>query len=108
MIEIEMEGFDELINDLENIKKKAKKLDGYNEISFENLFPPAFMKKYTAFGSINEMFKVSPFELETQEDFKTIPEDEMDKFINENTEFTSWEDMIGEAGELWLVDQIGL
>ena len=107
MFEIETEGFDELISELEEKQKKIEELDGYNEVKFEDLFPPNFMKEYTDFESIEEMFDVSPFELESQDDLKSIPEDKMDKFINENTEFGSWEDMIGEAQELWLVDQIG-
>lgn len=107
MIEFEMDGIDELINKLEDLKQRAEDIDGDNNIPFEELFNNTFMEKYTDYNTIDDMFENSKFELETKEDFENIPEEELDKFINENTVFENWQDMTGTAAKEWTAKKLG-
>ena len=42
------------------------------------------------------------------EDFKAIPDDESDAYIDQNSEFDSWEDTLEAAGSEWIAREIGL
>ncbi|WP_449355229.1 hypothetical protein ACUL41_03625 [Virgibacillus natechei] len=99
-----LDNFEKKINQLE---KNAKQIDGDNNIPFDEIFNPSFMTKYTQYTSIHSFFEDSPFTLETQEDLKAIPEDELDLFISQNTNFNSWQNMLSEAGKQWTVKQLG-
>ena len=112
MANIEMEGFDEFINKLEDIKKNAQEIDGTNEISYEELFNEKFMKKYTEYSSIYEMIENSNLDIETEEEIKGVLEkgnnkEEWDQFVQNNTIFDNWEDMFKKANEEWAVKKLG-
>lgn len=107
-IDIDTEGFDELENQLEQMERAARDLDGENEVPFPELFPPSFMRRYTDFSSIDEMLEESPFTVETQDDFEKIPVDEWDEFVDEHTRFPSWEKMMGKAGRDYVTGRLGL
>ncbi len=95
---IDVKGLKEVSKSLEKIGKKMKALDG-REVSFNDLFPPAFMERHTQFKSIDEMVEKSPFTVESQEDFEKIPDNKWDEFIRNTTSFQSWEEMMSKAGE---------
>ena len=108
MIEFEMDGFDEAIDRLEDLQRRAEDLDGDNNVPFNELFDNEFMSKYTEYKSINEMIDNSGFQVETDEDFKNIPDDEWDEFINEKTNFDNWQAMTNEAVNIWTAKKLGL
>jgi hypothetical protein len=64
------------------------------------------MAKHTPFSSFEAMLRASPFEVETAEDFKAIPDDEWDVFIRKTTPFDSWQEMQKEAGVEWLRERL--
>lgn len=92
------DGFDDLADRLDEMRKGAKKYESGQEVSFEELFPPIFMQQYTDFGTMDEFLEQSPWNVETNEDFEQIPEDEFDQYVQSNSKFESWEDMLGKAG----------
>jgi len=57
------------------------------------------MTKYTQFKIIDDMVEKSPFKVESEEDFKNIPDKEWDKFVKERTSFQNWDEMLAKAGE---------
>ena len=91
---------------LEKLQRKVDKLSKEQKVSFENLFSPSFMTKYTQFRSIDDMVDKSPFTVESEEDFKNIPDDEWSKFVQERTSFQSWDEMLSKAGEEYLGKQL--
>ncbi|EOP32238.1 hypothetical protein CN544_19205 [Bacillus toyonensis] len=107
MFKFEMNGLDKLQKDLKNMEKAAKELDGKQSIPFPVLFNNSFMKKYTKFNNIDELFENSAFEVETDEDFAKIPDDEWDKYINEVTDFENWEEMMSKAAGLYTLKKLG-
>lgn len=64
-----------------------------DNISFADLFNPEFMAEYTDFKTIQDLFKKSTYHIETEDDFKEIPDDEWEAFIIANTSFDSWKAM---------------
>lgn len=72
-----------------------------DSISFADLLSPQFITEHTDFETIQELFQKSGFTVETEEDFKAIPDEEWDTFITENTSFDSWKDMQIKAFEVF-------
>lgn len=103
---VEMEGFDELQDDLEGMAEKAKELDGENEVPIEELFPDEFMEENTDFESLESFFRDSPWDWE-RDDLEDIPEEKLDEYVRTHSQFSSWEEMMSEAGEIWAAKQLG-
>ena len=103
---VKMDGFDDLQKFFKNLEKKAK--DASGEASFSELFNPDFMTAFTNFKSIDEFFEKSPFDINTQEDFENLNESELDNYVKENTRFSSWEEMMNEAGKRYIAKKLGL
>lgn len=98
-IKLDLKGLKRLQRGVERIPKEQ-------EVSFEKLFSKSFMARYTKFKSINEMVDKSPFKVESEEDFKNIPDLEWDKYVKENTSFQNWDEMFSKAGEEYLGKQV--
>ncbi|MDD5281482.1 MAG: hypothetical protein PHC37_02065 [Candidatus Omnitrophica bacterium] len=103
-----MEGFDEFNKKLNNLQQNIENLKGEQEVSFNELFTQDFMKKNSRFKSLEDMFKQSGFVINSQEDFKKIPDEEWGNFITSNTKFKNWEEMYGAAINEWLKIKLGL
>lgn len=96
-----MNGLDDLIKSFEKMEKNAKELDGNHNIPLGDLMNEKFMSKNTKFATIDDFFENSPFTVETDEDFDSIDKDELDEYVQENTKFSSWEDMLEYATEFY-------
>ena len=105
---IEMEGFDDAQNQLNEMAEKAKELDGENEVPLADLCNSFFMKENTSYSSFEELLEDGGYEVESSEDFEAIPEGEFDNHIRQNTSFNSWEEMLSTAGQAWVTSEMGL
>jgi len=105
---IEIKGFDDLSKKLEDLAEKAESIHGTQEVPLSELLTPGFLAKHTRFLSEDEMFEASGFKVETAEDFANIPDEEWDNFIQQNTPFASWSDMLSAAGTEWTQKKLGL
>ena len=85
---VEIEGLDELQNQLEQLANFG---DG---IPMTELFDEEFMLMYTEFASFDKLLEEGKWDVESQEDFEAIPQDEFDEYIDTNTEFPDWETMM--------------
>lgn len=103
----EIKGLDELQRQLKQMERKAKELDGTQEIPFSELFTPAFMRKYTSFTSFDELLAAGGFHAETSEEFEAIPDAPFDAHVAATTKFSSWEEMLGKATEQYVAKQLG-
>ena len=100
-IKFELKGLEELSKNLDKITKELESFKD-QRVTFNQLFQPAFMAKYTQFRTINEMVEKSPFKVESEEDFKNIPDKEWDNYVKEKTSFQSWDEMMSKAGQEYL------
>lgn len=104
-INIDQDDFEKsLIEALE--EETGLRMNEENMIPFAELFPEEFMRLYTEFTSIEQFFEASEWEVETQEDLEAIPEAPFDRYINEHTDFPSWEVMYQTAGQRLLEDRL--
>nr|MDH3154348.1 hypothetical protein [Bacillus licheniformis] len=92
-------GFKEFDRKLKKMQQKASELEKGQELQLNELFTDSFMKKNTKFSSLDEMLDKSPFTIETQQDFESIPDDLWDDFVRENSKFFNWEEMQQEANK---------
>ncbi len=97
---IEFDGFDELSKKLDELKESAESIQG-TRVPLGELLTPGFLAKHTRFLSEDEMFEASGFNVETTEDFEKIPDEEWNNFIEQNTPFTTWSDMLSAAAAEW-------
>jgi len=75
------------------------RLNESNEIPLTELFPDEFMQLYTEYSSIEDFFDASPWDVEGQDDFEAIPDDDFDEYVDEHTDFPNWEVMYQTAGK---------
>lgn len=107
MAGFEISGLDELQQELEHMRQAVEDLGEERSVSFEELFTEEFMEENTDFTSIDDLLEAGGFHAETNEDFEAIPEDALDAHVAKTTRFDSWEDMLGEATEQYLISQLG-
>ncbi len=103
---VHIEGFEDFDKEIQELQERAEGLDGNNEIPMDQLFTEGFMQSYTSFSSLAAFFHDSPWTVETREDFKSIPEDEFDQYVDEHTGFDDWETMLQAAGREWVTRQL--
>jgi len=93
---------------LNDLSRKAKALHGTRRVRIDELFPRAFMRKYTRYGSFDEMVKGSGFKVENEEDFTAIPDADWDRLVKSVTRFESWHAMREQATADWSAKKLGL
>lgn len=108
MSSIKIDGLNQLETQLKKMEKGAKELNGTKHVSFSELFPPSFMRKYTHFSSMNALLEAGGFNIESQEDFEAIPDDVFDKHIAATTHFENWENMLSEATTQYALKKLSL
>jgi hypothetical protein len=103
---IKISGLDEMRRKLERLQHRAQNLSG--SVPFEDLFPPEFMRRYTNFKTMEEMFGAFGTPINSTEDFERIPDDEWDAYVKRSTRFGSWEAMQKQAGEEYIERRLNL
>jgi len=98
----EIEGLDGFKDKLDKINKKAKELDGEHSVPLDELFDSSFMRKHTSFASFDELLREGGYKVESQADFDALPDSDLDVHIQQNTSFSSWQDMQEAAAGSWL------
>lgn len=97
---------------MNNINKQLQKIgekivqDTSGEATFNELFNSEFMKKYTEFKSIEELFNYCNLDIKTQEEYNEIPEGALDEYVREKTKFNDWKEMLTLAAKEEMVRRI--
>lgn len=85
-----------------NLSRNLQELDRSHNIPFSELFPEEFVKQHTKFTSIYKLFEAGGFNTESAESFKAITDEDLDRFVAENTDFKTWSDMKDKAAAEWV------
>jgi hypothetical protein len=96
-------------SDLSGLKKladNAKKLDGTHSVRLLDLFNPKFMAARTKSKDFVSFCELAGFKVETDEDFKAIPDDAWEAHVKANSEFAGWAEMQQVAGAEYMKDQL--
>ncbi|WP_028125181.1 hypothetical protein [Eremococcus coleocola] len=99
-----VKGLDKLEKQFKELEKNASKINGKNEVSFDELFTNNFMQKYTDFSTIDEFENRSSFDFSNLEQIDDMA---LDNFVSEHTTFSNWKDMLTKASELWTAKKLG-
>lgn len=86
-------GFLQIRRELEWIADKPEEFKN-KTITFGDIFPASFMRKYTKFTSLYELFEKGGFLNESDEIPDPLDENELDKHISKNSRFYSWLGMV--------------
>ena len=76
--------------DLDSITRNISKEE---TISLDVLMNPSFMHRYTKASSFDEFLKLGGFDIHSEEDFKSIPDDVFNRHVKAFSSFSSWEEM---------------
>ncbi|MGD0292220.1 MAG: hypothetical protein ABSB30_00015 [Terracidiphilus sp.] len=104
---IKIEGLDEMTAKLEELSNRASDLQGSHEVPLTELLTPGFLAGCSIFLSPDELFAASGFKVESTEDFAAIPDNEWDDFIQKNTSYETWNDMLSAASTEWTKANLG-
>lgn len=107
-MKFEVDGIDETMQDFQDITDNADELSESQLVPDSALFTSSFMQQYTKFESYDAFLDNSGFDVSSQESMDAIPGEEMDKYVAENTDFDSWEEMQGQAVDEYLADGLDL
>ncbi|WP_142976474.1 hypothetical protein [Enterococcus faecium] len=100
-------GFDDLSKKLNKMAKAAQEMDGEHSVPMSELFTNDFVSANTKFSSIEEFFEVSGFDCSSEESFAAIPDDQMDAFVSDNTNFDTWSDFMSAAAKKYTAKKLG-
>ena len=103
-----MGDIDGTIDDLADLRAAAEELDGEHEVPMGEMFPDDFMQEHTEFENVDQLFEESQWDVESQEDFRAIPDEPFDEYIAETTDFKDWDEMYSAAGGEWASRELGL
>nr|DAQ35650.1 MAG TPA: hypothetical protein [Caudoviricetes sp.] len=81
-----------LKNMIKKLETAGKSTEGKH--SFNEIFPPAFMRKYTNYSDIDNFLENCGFPYKTDEEFKAIPDDAFDEYVRKSSRFKSWKEML--------------
>jgi len=93
---------------LKDLQKKLEALPEEQSVTFDKLFPDAFMVAHTDFATIQAFVDAMEAEANKPDAFWDIPETAKDSFVQRQTTFADWEEMKGQAGEEWMARELGL
>jgi len=101
----EMKGLDKVQKEIEKLQKKVKKVGGKQNVKLTELLPDSFIKKQSNYNSLQSMIDSSPKEINSEKD---LDSEEWNKFIKENSKFSSWEEMLHAGYAEWVKKKLDL
>ncbi|MGB3161583.1 MAG: hypothetical protein WBA84_10085 [Carnobacterium sp.] len=101
-------GFKDMSKKLNTLSKNADKMSGEQSVDFDTLFPLSFMETHTDKNEIYSFFTDGGFDVSSTESFEKIDDDELDVYVKENTDFSTWHDMKVTAAEEYTLKMLGL
>jgi len=104
-VDIKITGMEDLLKNLEDLPSKVKRsIEG--KVSLSELFNQSFMKKYSSFNSIEELFNFGNLKIKSEKDFEEISEEKLNKVVREKTNFNSWKEMLSAAANEYIKKKI--
>lgn len=88
-----MENIEHSIKQLKQLQENLKKVEGTRTYTFKEIFNDNFISSHTKFQTISDFLNASGLDFSSQEAFRNIDIDKLDKYISENSDFNSWNEM---------------
>lgn len=71
-----------------------------------NYFTPAFMKKHTVFSCLDDFLQSAGFLVSNQHDLEQIPLSTMNAWVQQNSRYLDWKEIITAAGDFYYDNQM--
>ena len=84
-----IEGFYNFEDEPNRLQEMTNNVD---VVFLTKLFTSKFMHQYTQFESIEELLSSGGFEVNSQEDYEAIPDEDIDAHVVKTTKFGSWKE----------------
>lgn len=101
-----LDGFDELNKKLDEMQQAAEELEGENEVRLDELISDSFIRKHSTFQSFSDFSEQDIFK--RYDSFEAIPQQELDDFIDQTTDFSSFNDLLENATVDYTRRRLGL
>jgi len=97
MSKLDTYGFSDFSSFFEEAIEKAEAVEEKRTYSLVEILNDRFMNKHTKFSSLEEFIEKSGFDFSSEESLDAISSEALDAFVRQNSEFGSWEEMLGDA-----------
>lgn len=100
------DNLDDLANKLDTLSNKSKALAGNSKIPANELFDKSFLTQHTnnRFSNFDEFMSAGNFSATS---FDDIPQNDLDSWVAQVTDFQSWQDMLSVAGKKYIARKLG-
>ncbi|MBO8127469.1 MAG: hypothetical protein H0Z38_09585 [Firmicutes bacterium] len=78
----------------------------FREASLKELLNPDFISEYTDFATAEEMFSHADFPARGGKDIEQVSRERLDRFVQEHSEFSSWDELVANAKYYHLSTQL--
>ena len=87
---------------LNKLSENLKNIEAEQTVPLTDILTDSFIQKKTPFLNLTDLFDKAGFKVETNEDLEAIPDEIIDKFIQANSEYKSFQEMLGSAGKEYM------
>lgn len=106
MFKIKTKGFDKLEKSLDNLGKTISSVPKQQSVSLSAILTLSFMSKNTRFSSLKDMEQAFEKKHGKELTAETLSTPEWETFIQENTSFECWSDLVSKAGQEYVGGQV--
>ncbi|ODR80787.1 hypothetical protein BG842_23715 [Haladaptatus sp. W1] len=97
---------DPLHGRLEEAQERVFELQAGTRVDSDEFFSKEFMRTHTQYDSFRAFYRGGSWDLDEAGDMDELPNDRLDGYVAETTEFETWEEMKTAAAEEEILDQL--
>jgi|GEM_PF-2718404 len=106
MSEHHFDDCEEFESSLEKMQENAENLGGGSDVSLSDLLSNSFLAEHSRFASLEEFTEASGLDFGSSQSFDAIDPVVLDSFVQENSSFANWQEMINEAVLCYLGEKL--
>lgn len=94
-IEEDLSGLNKLISN-------AEQLNGGNLVPLGEILNEDFLQANTDFETVEDLFQKAGYQIDSQEDLDTVPQEDIDVFISKNTKYATFSELMADASNAYI------
>jgi hypothetical protein len=99
-----MPTFSNLDDLFKELKTRAKAASG--NVPMSDLLTDSFIRKVSSFNTSENFCKEAG--IQTAEEYERMPQEQLDEFVAHNTQYSTWEELLQDAGAAYMAKKMGL
>ncbi|MFC6977309.1 hypothetical protein ACFQL1_25410 [Halomicroarcula sp. GCM10025709] len=105
-MDLQVAGLEDLEEKVGDALDRIGELQAGTRIQSETFFSQQFMREHTEFNSFEAFCTQSPWNLDSIGDVQDLSREQLNEYIDDTTEFQTWEGMKTQAAEEEIIDLI--